>query len=206
MCELSYIKKLKTMSTHPGSRTDMIQQLLYVLHTHNTYTAEHNHRVGEVAYCLAQAMGLDFNEIIKIKEAGYLHDIGKLFIPLSSICKTEALSEVEYQEMKNHPQFGAKIISQFDYLDDLLAGVLYHHERFDGLGYPFGLVGENIPLSARIIAVADTFDAMTSHRSYRKALSLKDTLDELAQVAGTQLDPTVVDIALSIDLSPFMDL
>lgn len=204
MCALSYIKQIQNLSFHEFPRARMIESLLHLLQERDLYTAGHNQRVGEIAGYLAHAMGLADCDVAMIKEAGYLHDIGKIFIPLSSIYKKGALSDTEYQEMKNHPQLGADLIQHLNPLHDLLEGVLYHHERFDGLGYPYGLQGVEIPLSARIIAIADTFDAMTSDRSYRKALSLEQSLVELKRAAGTQLDPTLVDIYLSLDLSAFM--
>ena len=204
MCELSYIKNIQDLTVQSVHRTHLIDSLLQVLQQHNSYTVAHNQRVGQISYCLASALELPDDQVSIIRESGHLHDIGKLFIPLSSICKTASLNDLEYQEMQTHPEKGVEILRRFEGLQNLVDGVLYHHERFDGLGYPYRLQGEEIPLSARIIAIADTFDAMTSHRSYRPALSVNEALSEIKAVAGTQLDPFLVEVALSLDLSVFV--
>ena len=198
MYELSYIDTLKEISDQGGDRAHLITRLSHVLRNHDMYTDGHNHRVGEVARSIAEALALPSHVVQQIQDAGSLHDIGKLEVPTSYIRKSGALSAGEYDQIKLHPELGAKILYRFPVLLNLIEGVLYHHERFDGLGYPFGLCGEEIPLSARIIALADTFDAMTSERSYRKAMGTDEALEELMRCSGSQFDPRLVEVMTSL--------
>ena len=198
MYALSYTNIIRLSQSSSMSRQDLITCLIDLLQKYDKYTAGHTSRVGQIAAQIAQNLGLSSSEIQLVYEAGSLHDIGKIHIPLECICKAGALSEDEYNDVKKHPLIGAEILHYFPTLLDLIPGVLYHHERYDGGGYPFGLKRDQIPLSARIIAVADTFDAMTSTRSYRTALDMERAKSELAQCADGQLDPKLVNIALQI--------
>lgn len=156
------------------------------------HTAEHSRRIAELSTAIASKMGLPQNHIEMLERASYLHDIGKIGVRESILLKPSRLSADEWAEMKNHPQLGSKIVSEMSDLGDIVHVILHHHERFDGKGYPNGLSGENIPILARILAVADAFDAMTSDRPYRKALSKKLAVKRLKEAAGCQFDPQIV--------------
>jgi HD-GYP domain-containing protein (c-di-GMP phosphodiesterase class II) len=133
-----------------------------------------------------------------IKYGALLHDIGKVGVDLSILNKPGRLTDEEYEIIKTHPMQGYEIIKPIKFLQDKFAAIKYHHERWDGTGYPEGLKGEEIPLEARIVSVADTFDAMTSTRSYRKALDKEIAIEEIKKNAGKQFDPRVVAAFLKI--------
>jgi diguanylate cyclase (GGDEF)-like protein len=162
------------------------------------YTNSHWKKVKEYAVLLAQALKLEAMEIGKLENCALLHDIGKISVSEKILNKSEALTEEEWETIKDHPQVGAKIASHISSLTPCLAGILHHHERYDGQGYPRGLKGEEIPLEARILAIADAYAAMTSVRSYSKALPTKEALEELHQNSGTQFDPDLVAIFRSV--------
>ena len=144
---------------------------------------------------MADELGLDSN---LARRGGLLHDIGKIGIPDRVLNKPARLDDAEYEIMKTHVVKGAQILKDFTLVDHVTDGVLYHHERFDGSGYAQGLVGEHIPLNARIIGVADAFDAMTANRVYRRKIPFEAVLEELHNGRGTQFDPMLVDILLEL--------
>lgn len=125
---------------------------------------------------------------------GLFHDIGKIGIPDSILQKTTKLTDEEYDDIKNHPSIGAHILQPSKIFENIIPMVKHHHERYDGRGYPSGLAGEDIPLSARIVCIADSFDAMTSDRSYRPRFTLEKALEELEKCKGSQFDPNLVDL------------
>jgi HD-GYP domain-containing protein (c-di-GMP phosphodiesterase class II) len=135
--------------------------------------------------------------------AGLLHDVGKIGIPESVLGKTGKLTEAEFDVIKKHPEIGYRILTGIPSLDGILPGVLHHHERWDGHGYPHGLAGEKIPFIARVLGVCDTFDAMNSRRSYRDNLPRPHTIAELKRVAGSQFDPSLVPVFLNMDLTQY---
>ena len=143
-------------------------------------------------------MGLSEDDLKTLRIGGLFHDVGKIGVPDSILLKTDKLTDDEYSEIKNHPTIGAHILSTASIFQDLIPIVKYHHEKFDGTGYPSKLMGENIPLFARIAAVADTFDAMTSKRTYRNALPLDVVSAEINKCKGSQFDPKIADIFLDI--------
>src|SRR5947199_2378328 len=147
----------------------------------------------EHALAVAKALGLGPDEIAAVNLGGRFHDIGKIGIPEHILRKPSALTEEEWAEMKTHPIIGANLIGEVPNLEIIRPIVLAHHERYDGSGYPNGLRGDAIPLAAQIIAVADTYEAMTSTRPYRSALSHAEAVAELRRVSGTQLNPVVVE-------------
>jgi len=152
------------------------------------------------SYGVALAARID-EALARGPELGYgffLHDIGKVGIPESILCKTGPLSAAEWDVMRTHPTIGAQIVAPMRFLGDAALVIRHHHERFDGAGYPAGLAGEEIPLSARIFAIADSFDAMTSDRPYRKALPVERALEQIREGAGTQFDPEVVDVFVDL--------
>jgi HD-GYP domain-containing protein (c-di-GMP phosphodiesterase class II) len=128
-----------------------------------------------------------------IRYAGMLHDVGKLGVPTQVLQKTGKLTDEEYAAIQLHPMRGLEIVREIGFLDEALAGIMHHHERIDGRGYPMGLAGDEIPEFARVLAVADAFDAMTSTRSYRGARTVPEAIAELRKWAGTQFDPAFVD-------------
>ena len=177
---------------------ESIQTLRYTVEAKDTYTRGHSDRVSEYAVLIGQKMGLSEEELKTLKIGGLFHDIGKIGIPDSILLKETKLSDDEYSEIKHHPSIGAHILSNATIFADIIPIVKYHHERYDGRGYPENLVGENIPLLARITAVADAFDAMNSRRTYRNNLELEVIKEEIRKNRGTQFDPKAADIFLDI--------
>lgn len=161
-------------------------------------TSQHSQRVSEYSVMIAQKLGYDENELEILRKTALLHDIGKIAIPDRILNKAGRLTDEEYSIMKSHVIRGAEILKNFTFIEHVDEGALYHHERYDGTGYVHGLKGENIPLNARIIGIADAFDAMTANRVYRKKLDLDFVLEELQKGKGTQFDPELVDILLGL--------
>ena len=170
------------------------------------YTRGHSERVAYLARRIALDSGLSEATAERLHICGLVHDIGKIGVPEAVLSKPGRLDEREYGLIKMHPEIGYNILKDIPLLEDVLPGVLSHHERPDGKGYPHGLVADAIPLFGRIIALADTFDAMSSNRSYRSALSRTEVLAELQRSAGTQLDPTLVPLLLAMDLTEYDQL
>ena len=163
------------------------------------YTYGHSKKVSKYASEIATALGYSKEKITTIHTAGLLHDIGKIGVSDAILGKQSPLTEEDWQPIHAHPDMGAAIIKNVESLKDCLPGIQYHHERYDGTGYPTGLKGENIPLDARILAVADSYDAMTSQRPYRKESRTKEeALEELIRNAGTQFDPNVVRVFVNL--------
>jgi HD-GYP domain-containing protein (c-di-GMP phosphodiesterase class II) len=172
--------------------------LANALEAKDPYTRGHSERVGARARRLASALGLPPDEIDTVTQAGLLHDIGKIGVPETVLRKRGALDHAEWALMRNHPLIGAQIVAPFDFFAGGALVIRHHHERWDGSGYPDGLVGAAIPLGARIVAVADVFDALTSDRPYRPALARDAALAYLTEEAGRTLDPDVVAVILGL--------
>jgi len=189
---------------HRKTKKDEATYLATVMVLANTidakdkYTHGHSKRVAD--YCIAVAKQLGFSKvhIRNLQIGALLHDIGKIGIKDEIIKKTTKLTEEEYQEIKAHPSIGAEIVSPVDFLFDKMPMIKHHHEKYDGTGYPDGLKGDEIPIEARIISIADAYDAITSERPYRKGLSHKKAVEELKRGAGTQFDPEIVKVFLSL--------
>lgn len=164
----------------------------------DTSTSQHSYRVSIYAVQIAQRMGFSKKECENLRHAARMHDIGKIGIPDSVLNKPGRLTDEEYAIMKSHVVQGSNILKGFTLIDHVVEGARYHHERYDGKGYPDGLKGEEIPLYGRIIGVADAFDAMTANRVYRKQLDLDYVLGEMKRCKGTQFDPKCVDILLEL--------
>lgn len=164
----------------------------------DAYTRYHSRNVGIYAVALAKGLGLSEEEITSIHYGAILHDIGKIGVPEVILNKPDKLTVEEISIIKTHPKIGANMLDPIDPLEDALDIVRYHHERFDGKGYPSGLKGESIPYCARIACIADSWDAMTSHRSYRKALPVETAIKELQEGAGSQFDPYMVGVYIDI--------
>ena len=162
------------------------------------YTRGHSVRVARMAHAIGMRLGFDEAELALLGLCGALHDVGKLFVPEAVLNKAGPLTVEELAEVRGHPEAGARMVALDRQLRPALAGVLYHHERWDGAGYPTGRAGASIPIEARILAVVDSFDAMTSDRPYRLAITEDEAVAELARCRGTQFDPRVVDAFLEI--------
>jgi len=170
------------------------------------YTCGHSERVAHLASSLALAHGLSAEQAERIRIAGLVHDIGKIGVPESVLCKPGKLTSEEFEQIKLHPEIGHHILRDIPMFDDVLPGVLHHHERFDGTGYPERLAGEAIPLIARIIGLVDAFDAMSSNRTYRRAMDRTQVLEEIRRGAGLQFDPQLAEDFMKVDLSKFDEL
>lgn len=175
-----------------------IETLAYTIDAKDRYTRGHSFRVAKYARMMAHLLGKDEEESREIYLAALLHDIGKIAISDLIINKSDKLTDAEFEQMKHHPIYGAKILEKMKTLPFLPNGALYHHERYDGKGYPFGLKGDEIPEMARIIAVADTYDTMTSTRRYRAAMEQADAKQEIWKGIGTQFDPKFAKIMISL--------
>lgn len=187
------IENAKLYSELKETFYEIVFALADTIEKRDPYTGGHTKRVMNYSIAIAKEIGLDKNEIERLKLAAILHDIGKIGIRDSVLLKEDKLTEEEFTIIKNHTIYGAEILEHVKRLNIIMPGVKYHHEKFDGTGYPEKLKGESIPLIARIIAVADTFDAMTTDRPYRKGLSFDTAFSELKKKAGTQFDPKAVE-------------
>lgn len=177
---------------------DMVETLRHTVEAKDTYTRGHSDRVSEYSVLIGEKLNLSEEELKILRIGGLFHDIGKIGIPDRILLKTERLTDDEYSEIKNHPSIGAHILGSASIFKSIIPIVKHHHEKYDGKGYPSALKGEEIPYLARIAAIADTFDAMTSRRSYRDALDLQFVKDEIERCKGTQFDPKLADIFLDI--------
>ncbi len=177
---------------------ESIQTLRYTVEAKDTYTRGHSDRVSAYSVLIGEAMGLSENELKTLRIGGLFHDIGKIGISDAILLKESKLTDDEYSEIKNHPSIGKHILSNATIFQDIIPIVYHHHERYDGRGYPKQLKGEEIPLLARIVAVSDAFDAMTSKRSYRNELDLDFVKNEFDRCSGTQFDPEIASIFLNI--------
>jgi HD-GYP domain-containing protein (c-di-GMP phosphodiesterase class II) len=191
---------------------DLQDLLMGVLHSltasidaKDPYTCGHSQRVALLSRRLAELGGYAPARVERIYLAGLLHDVGKIGVPEAVLCKPGRLTDEEFEMIKRHPSIGAKILGGIRQLDDIVPGILAHHERPDGRGYPQGLAGEDVPIEGRIVGLADCFDAMTSDRTYRKALNLDAVVQEIASHAGAQFDPDLVEKFLSLDLRALLE-
>ncbi len=175
-----------------------LQALSNALDVRDSETEGHSRRVVEYMELIIAQMPVVPGHLATLRRGALLHDIGKIGVPDNVLRKPAALSDAEWVVMKRHPEHGARIISRIPFLEDVSRIVRHHHERWDGKGYPDGIAGEAIPLGARIFAVADSFDAMTSDRPYRRAMSVKDARVEVSRCRGTQFDPDIVDAFVSV--------
>ena len=161
-------------------------------------TSEHSFRVSEYSVAIARRLNYSDEKCENLRQMALLHDIGKIGIPDAILNKPGKLTDEEYEIMKSHVIRGGEILKDFTIIDNVSVGALYHHEKYDGTGYCHGLKGEEIPLDARIIGIADAFDAMTANRVYRKQLDIDVVIAELKRCSGTQFDPKLVEIMLSL--------
>jgi HD-GYP domain-containing protein (c-di-GMP phosphodiesterase class II) len=170
-----------------------LKVLMAALDTKDAATHGHSERVSRLTVAVAKEMGVPRERLVDIERGALLHDVGKIGVPDNVLQKPASLTEREYEAMQKHPLLAGLMISNVGFLEGAMPILLYHHERFDGTGYPFGLKGEAIPLEARIFTVVDAYDAMTSDRPYRKARPPEVAMDEIERNAGVQFDPIVVE-------------
>jgi len=190
---------------------DLQDLLMGVLHAltssidaKDPYTCGHSRRVALISRKLAELCGFDAKRSGRVYLAGLLHDIGKIGMAETLLRKEGRLTDDEYTSVKQHPEVSAKILSGIRQMEDLIPAILHHHERFDGRGYPAGLAGQAFPIEARIMGLADSFDAMTSYRTYRAAMPLEAVKVEIRRCSGTQFDARLVELLLSLDLEAFL--
>ena len=177
-----------------------------LIDTKDPYTKDHSARVSYYSVKIARKLGLDDEFVRKIAYIALMHDCGKLVIPDEILTKPARLTDDEYAVMKEHTTYGGKALENFTSIEEIKNGAMYHHEKWDGSGYPKGLKGEDIPLCARIIGVADALDAMNSDRCYRKRLSKEKILSELAEYAGKQFDPNIAALTIEMIKSGEIDI
>ncbi len=169
----------------------------------DSYTHGHSERVAMMSRQLAKAAGLSEHDVERVYISGLVHDVGKIGVPEAVLGKPGRLTDEEFDLIKMHPEVGAKILQDIRQMHDLIPGVLYHHERWDGKGYPHKLSGEDIPMFGRLICLADSFDAMSSNRTYRKGMSHEQVIDEIRRCAGTQFDPVLAQEFVNLDFTRY---
>lgn len=177
---------------------DSMKTLRYTVELNDTYSKGHSSRVSDLSVLIGKYMNLSEKDINNLKIGGLFHDIGKIGISDKILLKDSKLTDEEYAEIKNHPTIGKNILSNSSVFDDIIPIVLYHHEKYNGTGYPEKLKGDEIPLLARVTAVADTFDAMTSKRPYRDAIDINEVKEEIKKFSGTQFDPKIANTFIRI--------
>jgi diguanylate cyclase (GGDEF)-like protein/putative nucleotidyltransferase with HDIG domain/PAS domain S-box-containing protein len=188
-----YMYQHKTVE-NKSVRGNIIDTIINTLHEKNSREEQHSKRVSKLSQKIGKAMGLPDIEIHKLKVVGLLHDIGKIAIGDGILDKPETLSEAELNEIRRHPDIGYRILSSSNEMLDLAEFIWAHHERWDGKGYPKGLSGDEIPQLSRVVAIADSYDAMTSERPYRKSMEEREVISEIRKNAGTQFDPQIAKI------------
>ncbi len=190
------LDKLDTSSD--DETLSMIYTLAASVDARDRFNGNHSKRVQKYAVAMGEALHLDEDAITVLSNGALLHDVGKVGIGNEILNKVEKLEEAEIETLRTHSRLGATIVSRAANLVPCAEIVLHHHEKYDGSGYPHGIRGEEIPLGARILAIADAYAAMTSERPYSKALSRQEALDELRREAGKQFDPHLVEIFISL--------
>ena len=175
-----------------------IAALIKAIEAKDPYTRGHSERVSNLCVEISRALNLPEDQVESLGRIAALHDIGKIGIPKRILTKPHKLTEEEFKQIKEHPRIGARILRDVGFLKNLIPAVYYHHEKIDGTGYSSGLSGNNIPLFARVISIADSYDAMTSDRAYRQALPKKEVVNQLLDHSGTQFDSKIVSALLQV--------
>lgn len=210
---LRYAEDLRKSYLHERQQREQLIQsqrataitLAKAIEKRDRYTGGHTDRVTEYAKLTAKQLDWPEERLAVLELAGHLHDVGKIGVPDAVLNKPGKLTVEEFEMMKAHPEIGEQIIRGIDFLEALVPYVLYHHERYDGKGYPKGFSGEAIPIEGRLLAVSDTFDAMTSSRPYRKQLDPERAIEEIKRCSGTQFDPNIVVVFLEIWRAGLLD-
>ena len=183
---------------HSGKMLEeVLKRFIQAVSAKNKDISGHSERVADYAASIGKALAMTEEQLVTLRSAALLHDIGKIHIPEDILNKKGKLTEEEFELIKMHPVYSADIVRELPKIGNIIEDIRLHHERYDGCGYPEGIGGTEIPIGARILAIADAFDAMQSDRPYRKAMSLKESVQELEDNSGTQFDPGLV--ALFID-------
>jgi putative two-component system response regulator len=190
--------ELRSVSRDLRSSEEVLYSLARIIELRDAHTLEHTSRVAGVSVAIGRVMGLDHESMVALQKGAMLHDIGMVLLPDALLLKPGPLDEEEMKKVREHVQMGMQILSPLQSLGPALAVVLNHHERWDGKGYPDGLAGEAIPLLARIVAVADRFDAIRHERPYHPERTPDGAFHVLREIAGTELDPAIVAIALDV--------
>jgi cyclic di-GMP phosphodiesterase len=188
----------KVLGTISNAYSHTLEALINALDARERETQRHSKRVSEYTMLMARQLNIPAAEFIEVERGALLHDIGKIGISDAILLKPAKLTEEEWGEVRKHPEIGFQILRGIDFLNEAARMVLQHQERFDGTGYPQRLAGKEILLGARIFAVVDTFDAMTSDRPYRKALGYQTAREEIMRCSGTQFDPDIVECFVEI--------
>jgi putative nucleotidyltransferase with HDIG domain len=184
----------------------VLKTLTKIIELKDFYTSGHSERVALFALLIGEKLGLSNTELDILRYGGWLHDIGKIGVPEAILSKPDKLTNEEYDIIRKHPITGKEILQTINPLNDILPVVLHHHEWYNGNGYPDGLKGNQIPVSARILHIADAIDAMTSNRAYRKALEIPGVVDQLKIFSGVQFDPDIVKVVLDTMLFDFFEI
>lgn len=192
---VAYEKKLKENDRLIKESLDVFTSFV---DAKDPYTKGHSNRVAEYSRSIAEKLGYNEERCKQIYYVALLHDIGKCYVPDEILKKPSRLTDEEFAIIKTHTTHGAEMVKNFSSIEDIRDGALFHHERYDGKGYPTGCAGEDIPLIGRIICVADAYDAMNSNRVYRNKLSREVIIDELKKNSGTQFDPKIVEVFLEV--------
>ncbi|MFW6280786.1 MAG: HD-GYP domain-containing protein [Halanaerobium sp.] len=192
----SYLKINRYHQLQQKFKEEIILALSNLLGIHDSYTRGHNQNVADLSKELAECLGLDDSEVQKSYWSGILHDIGKTLIPAEILNKKTKLTEAEFSVIKKHPKWGYEILKDSAELNEIAGYVLYHHENWDGSGYPEGLSGDEIPLISQIVSLTDAWDAMNSNRAYRKALSKEKAVEQIKLNSGKQFSPKIVRLFL----------
>ncbi|MFW5988569.1 MAG: HD-GYP domain-containing protein [bacterium] len=192
----SYLKVKRYHQLQQKFKEEIILSLSNLLGIHDSYTRVHNQKVADLSQKLAECLGLKESEVKKSYWSGILHDIGKTLIPAEILNKKGKLTETEFAEIKKHPKWGYEILKDSAELNEIAGYVLYHHENWDGSGYPDGLCGAEIPIISQIVSLADAWDAMNSNRVYRKALSKEKAVEQIKLNSGKQFSPKIVRLFL----------
>ena len=193
--EMELKRSLEKLQSAMSSTIDAISM---IVESRDPYTAGHQRRVAKLAVAIAKKLGLSEEKIDLIRMGSLIHDIGKIYIPASILTKPSRLGDLEFAMMKSHPTVGYKILNKVDFIPIIVDIVYQHHERIDGSGYPLGISGDKIFLESRIVAVADTVEAMASNRPYRPARGTTVALEEIKKQRGSGLDAGVVDACLKL--------